>query len=223
MLTFFALGVVGMIVAGLLRGPRAVPAVSRSEAVRRVLRHIARRPIAEVADADAAVVRGAAVAVDEPLVAPLSGRSCIGYHVLIRDSLLGETVVDHARCGRFTVVDSTAEVLVSAEGLELAATEAPPMHLSPPLPPAIAAWVPPSWRSHNLVLTEGVLVEGAQVAACGVMQMTIAAGGMYRDGRAQRVLIASPTFPLVASPDRDLEAPSPRPVRPEELRDQPAT
>lgn len=222
MLTVLVLGVAGVILAGLFKPPRESPGVSRSEAVRRVLRHIARRPIAELSDADAAVVRGHAVAVDEPLVAPLSGRSCIGYHVLIRDYLLGEIVVDHARCGRFAVADGTGEVLVSADGLELAATEAPPMYLSPPLAPTIARWVPPSWRGHTLVLTEGLLIPGAQVAACGVMQTAIAAGGMYRDGRAQRVLIASPTFPLVASPDRDLEAPSPHPVRPEDLRDQPA-
>jgi hypothetical protein len=222
MLTVIGLGVVGVILVGLFRPPRATPSVSRSEAVRRVLRHIARRPIAELADADAAVVRGAAVAVDEPLVAPLSGRSCIGYHVLIRDYLLGEIVVDHARCGRFAVVDDTGEVLVSADGLELAATEAPPMYLWPPLAPTIARWVPPSRRGSSLVLTEGVLVAGAQVAACGVMQTSIAAGDLYRDGRAQRVLIASPTFPLVASPDRDLAAPSPHPVRPEDVRDQPA-
>ncbi|MGH2900290.1 MAG: hypothetical protein ACRDMZ_16570, partial [Solirubrobacteraceae bacterium] len=113
-------------------------------------------------------------------------------------------------------------VLVSAEGLELAAIEAPPLVLIPPLPPAFVRWVPPPWRSYNLVLTEGVLLPGAQVAVCGVMTTAIGAGDMYREGSARRLLISSPTFPLVASPDRDLEVPSPRPVRPEELRDQPA-
>jgi hypothetical protein len=40
---------------------------------------------------------------------------------------------------------------------------------------------------------------------------------MYRDLHTRGELIASPTFPLVASPDPDLVRPSPRPYRPEEL------
>jgi hypothetical protein len=110
---------------------------------------------------------------------------------------------------------------VSSEGLELAATEAPPLYLSVPLPPFIAHGVPPSWRGQVVFVTEGVLLAGAQVAACGVMQTAIAASDLYREGRTHRVLIASPTFPLVASPDRDLELPSPMPMRPEDVRDLP--
>jgi hypothetical protein len=197
--------------------------VDRSEAVRRVLRHIVRRPIAELADADAAVVRGAAIAVDDPLVAPLSGRSCIGYHLLVRDSSFGEILVDHACCGRFAIADDTGKVLVSSEGLELAATEAPGLYLSVPLPPFIAHRVPLSWRGQVVFVTEGVLLAGAQVAACGVMQTAIGASDLYREGCAYRMLIASPTFPLVASPDRDLEVPSPSPIRPEDVRELPAS
>ncbi|HZJ68200.1 MAG TPA: hypothetical protein VFD36_32085 [Kofleriaceae bacterium] len=223
MLTVIAIGLLSALALGLLQVPRTPLTVSRSEAVRRVLRHIARRPIAQLADADAAVVRGEAVAVDDPLVAPLSGRRCIGYHLLIRDRTLGEILVDHARCARFIIVDDTGEVLVRSEGLEFAAIEAPPMFVAWPLPPPIARWVPPSWRGKTVVITEGVLLPGAPVAACGVMQTTIAAGELYREGRAHRVLVTSPTFPLVASPDRDLEEPSPNPVRPEELRDLPAS
>lgn len=100
MLTVIAIGLLSALALGLLQVPRTPLTVSRSEAVRRVLRHIARRPIAQLADADAAVVRGEAVAVDDPLVAPLSGRRCIGYHLLIRDRTLGEILVDHARCAR---------------------------------------------------------------------------------------------------------------------------
>jgi len=222
MLTVVAIGLVSVLVLRLVQGPRAT-AVSRSEAVRRVLRHIARRPIAELAEGDAAVVRGMAVAVDEPIVAPLSGRSCIGYHLLIRDSLTGEILVDYARCQRFFVIDDTGEVLVRSMGLELAATEAPPLHLWLPLPPYVLRWLPPSWRGQGVMITEGVLMPDAQVAACGVMQKTLVAGDLYREGHAHCVLVASPTFPLVASPDRDLEVPSPRPVRPEELRGQPAS
>ena len=135
MLTVIAIGLLSALALGLLQVPRTPLTVSRSEAVRRVLRHIARRPIAQLADADAAVVRGEAVAVDDPLVAPLSGRRCIGYHLLIRDRTLGEILVDHARCARFIIVDDTGEVLVRSEGLEFAAIEAPPMFVAWPLPP----------------------------------------------------------------------------------------
>jgi hypothetical protein len=222
MLTVVIIGLAGVLVTRLLQGPRDT-VVSRSEAVRRVLRHIARRPIAELTEGDAAVIRGMAVAVDDPLVAPLSGRPCIGYHVLIRDHLSGDILVDHARCQRFFVVDDTGEVLVRSAGLELAAIEAPRVLLSVTRTPYIARWLPPAWRGDLVVVTEGMLVPSATVAACGVMQTTLAAGELYREGRTHRVLVASPTFPLVASPDRDLEVPSPRPMRPEELRDLPAS
>jgi len=222
MLTVVIIGLAGVLVTRLLQGQRDAT-VSRSEAVRRVLRHIARRPISELTEGDAAVVRGTAVAADDPLVAPLSGQPCIGYHVLIRDHLSGDVLVDHARCQRFFVVDDTGEVLVRSAGLELAAIEAPPVLYSVTLAPFIARWLPPTWRGDAVIVTEGKLVPGASVAACGVMQATVVAGELYREGRTHCVLVASPTFPLVASPDRDLEVPSPRPMRPEELRDQPST
>ena len=219
MLTVLALGVIGALVAGFASAIRQPSRVSRTEAVRRVLWHIERKPIGALAEGEAAVVRGTAVAIDDPLVAPLSGQSCIGYHLVIRSHPLGEIAVDHARCGAFAVADATGEARVSPDGLELVVSHAPSHLVWPPLPADLLAWVPPRWRGGAIVVSEGVLIEGQQVAVCGVMQAAIAAGELYREGHTRRELTASPTFPLVASPDEDLEAQSHRPIRPEELRD----
>ena len=64
-----------------------------------------------------------------------------------------------------------------------------------------------------------MLLEGMSVAVCGVVHLAPAAGELYREARHSLELVASPTFPLVASPDPDLAVPSHRPHRPEELRD----
>ena len=190
----------------------------RSEAVRRMLRHIARQPIAELAEGSAAVVRGTAGAVDEPLIAPVSGRPCIGYHLLVRDAASEFVIVDHARCGAFSIRDDTGTLHIHCEGLELAVVQVP-QYLGPPLPPAIAALLPRPWRGVPVRWSEGVLLENMSVAACGVVHLAPAAGELYREARHSLEFVASSTFPLVASPDPDLAVPSPRPYRPEELRD----
>jgi hypothetical protein len=123
--------------------------------------------------------------------------------------------------------DATGELRVSNEGLELAVTDAHCHVLHPPLPAFALPWIPPRWRRHSVLFSEGLLVDGAHAAACGVMRTSICAGEVptvggeaYRGGHARNELVASSRFPLVASPDRDLEVPSPRPVRPEQLRGQ---
>lgn len=190
----------------------------RSEAVRRMLRHIARQSIAELAEGGAAVVRGTAGAVGEPLTAPVSGLPCIGYHLLVRDAASEFVIVDHARCGAFSISDDTGTLQIDREGLELAVVQAP-QYLGPPLPPAIAALLPRPWRGEPVRWSEGVLLEGMSVAVCGVVHLAPAAGELYREARHSLELVASSTFPLVASPDSDLAVPSHRPYRPEELRD----
>lgn len=192
--------------------------VSRSEAVRRVVRHLVRRPIDELHDGDAAVVRGTASAIVPPLLAPISGRPCIGYHVRIYLQAGYALIVDHARCNSFEITDATGRVCVRAEGLELAVTTEPLSPAWPPLPPPLLLLLPAHCHGQPVRWTEGLLLEGAQVAACGVMRTTVIGGEMYRDLHTRGELIASPTFPLVASPDPDLAWPSPRPYQPEELR-----
>jgi hypothetical protein len=209
------LGLVGLVV--LTVWPRREGPVSRPEAVRRVLYHIARRSICELSEGEAAVVRGIANAITEPLLAPLSRRPCIGYHVRIQ-TFDGRVIVDQARCAPFALADDTGAVGVRGEGLELAVTDAPVFVAYPPLPPQLAPWVPPAIRHLPLHITEGLLLPGLEVAVCGVLQTAIVAGTMYRDREIRYELTSSPTFPLVASPDADLVEPPPRPIRPEELR-----
>jgi hypothetical protein len=188
----------------------------RSEAVRRVLRHITRRPIAELAEGGAAVVRGTAVTVDAPLIAPVSGVPCIGYHLLVH--VCDAIAVDDARCGSFAIDDGTGTLRVDRDDLEFVALDAP-VRYGPELPPAIAARIPRAWLGLPVRWTEGVLRPGMSVAACGLVSFATGAGEMYREARRNIELIASPSFPLVASPDADLAVPSHRPYQPEELRD----
>lgn len=223
MLTVVALGMTAMLVAQVVRrlSQRVPPVqVSRSEAVRRMIRHIARRHIGELAEGDAAVVRGTASALADPLISPLRGRPCIGYHVLIRDHLLGTALVDHARCSSFAISDGTGRVDVPGDGIELAAVDVTFRVYSPPLPPALQRWLPPAWQAQTIAVSEGLLLDGMEVAACGVMRGAIGAGEHYREVQVHRELTGSPSFPLVASPDRDLVEPSHAPVSPEELWNQ---
>src|SRR4051812_50124610 len=129
------LGLVGLVVLA-VRSQRHDRALPRHEAVRRVLYHIERRSICELSEGEAAVVRGAAIAIAGPLIAPLSRQRCIGYHLRIQ-RFDGAPLVDHAPCGAFAVADDTGAVGVSADGLELAATDGPVVIMYPPLPPEL--------------------------------------------------------------------------------------
>jgi hypothetical protein len=210
------LGLVGLIALhGLSPRPRAP--VPRHEAVRRILRHIARRSIRDLVEGEAAVVRGTAIAIADPLIAPLTGRPCIGYHLQIL-SFDGEVLVDRAGCTAFAVADDTGEIAVRAEGLEFAAIEAPMVTALWPPPLHIRNLIPAAQHGHVRYYTEGVLLPGASVGVCGVLYTPVIAGDLYREAKVRRELIASPMFPLVASSDSDLAVPSPRPVRPEDLR-----
>ena len=69
----------------------------------------------------------------------------------------------------------------------------------------------PSRRTRVVEVREGVLLPGADVLVCGVPAIALAATD-YRDGSTAIELIATPTFPLVASPDADLFHPGRRPI-----------
>lgn len=210
------LGLLGLIALHRLSPRRGAP-VPHHEAVRRVLRHIARRSIRDLTEGEAAVVRGTAIAIADPLIAPLTGRRCIGYHLRILD-VDGAVVVDRARCAAFVVADDTGEIAVRGEGLEFAAVDVPMATNIPPLPVQLQRLVPTALHDQLVHYTEGVLLPGAPVGVCGVLHTPVIAGDLYREAKVRRELVASPTFPLVASSDPDLAVPSPRPVRPEDLR-----
>jgi len=210
------------------RGPRplplpAGPPENRGEAVRRVLKHLQRKTIAELEEGSAAVIIGTVHEVDgvERLTAPISGTSCLGYHLDVRRAVLARNVWflqvhDRARCVKLEVRDATGSVLVEPERLELAITDGPIGRWDPPLPPPIAAVVPPAFRGGPVTVEEGLLQPGATILVCGVVATEQLATD-YRDGKQRFVLRASATFPLVASTDPDLLTQGDRPIAPEEL------
>lgn len=213
----------------LRRGPLGVPYPAgppedRGEAVRRVLKHLQRRTIGELADGTAAVVEGEARAIPGvPLLrAPVTGVECLGYHLDVRaihadDGFHSPQLREEARCVALDVVDATGTVRIDATGLELAITAGPIGRWEPPLPRQILALVPPQYHYWSVSVEEGVLLPGATVLVCGVAMNELAATD-YRDGAETLVMRATATFPLVASTDADLFRAGHRPVAPEELR-----
>lgn len=203
--------------------PPGEPPRDRGEAVRRVLKHLQRRTIAELGDGTAAVVAGTVRAIQgvSLLRAPFTGSECIGYHLDVRAARLEHGIHfpqlrEEARCVSFEVVDATGTLLVHAEGLELAVTDGPIGTWHPPLPLHVSALVP-AYHYYPVTVEEGLLLEGAQVLVCGVAVREAAASD-YRDGAQRLVMRATSTFPLVASSDADLFKATDRPIAPEELR-----
>lgn len=189
----------------------------RAEAVRRVLKHLERKTIAELTEGTAAVIEGTVRAGSAlALVSPYAGRPCVGYHLDVRrawmDNFTFHQVYEEARCGDFEIEDATGIIRVSGSGLELAITDGPFVYADP-CPPQLRG------RVHvvgPLTIEEGVLVPGDKVLVCGVVMTELAATD-YRDGKPVYTLRATPSFPLVASSDRDLFLPGDRPIAPEEL------
>jgi hypothetical protein len=231
---FIGIGLGGMLAVAWIRTLRvgkqkALPAPGepprdRGEAVRRVLKHLQRKPIGELEDGTAAVVEGFARAIPGvPLLrSPATGVECLGYHLDIRATYLDHgfhlpQLREEARCVALDVVDATGAVRVTSEGLELAITDGPIGRWDPPLPPAILALVPPQYHLWSVTVEEGLLLPSTPILVCGVAVEELAATD-YRDGAPMLVMRATATFPLVASTDADLFRAGERPVRPEELR-----
>lgn len=210
------------------RGPKALPPPggtpeNRGEAVRRVLKHLQRKTIAELEEGSAAVVVGKvrAIAGVTPLRSPFSNTECLGFHIDVRLADLDQflripQVAEVARIVEIDVVDETGTVRVAAEGLELAITDGPIGRWNPPLPPALLHLVPPQYRHLPVTVEEGLLHPGMTVLVCGVAVRERGATD-YRDGASTLALRATATFPLVASTDPDLLVPGDRPIAAEEL------
>jgi len=237
MVSLFILGcVVGGVVALLGpmvkqafgKGQRALPPPggppeNRGEAVRRVLKHLQRKSIAELEEGSAAVIIGTvkAVAGVTPLRSPLSNTECLGFHIDVRVADLDEylripQLRDIAQIVEIDVQDATGTVRVSAEGLELAITDGPIARWNPPLPGSLLPFVPPHYQHRPVTVEEGLLHPGMTILVCGVAVRELGATD-YRDGAARLVLRASATFPLVASTDPDLLVQGDRPIAAEEL------
>lgn len=199
------------------------PPEDRAEAVRRVLKHLQRKTIAELEEGSAAVIIGTVKAITgiATLRSPLTGTECLGFHVDVRRAYLDETLrfrqlYELARIVEIEIEDSTGSVRVSAEGLELAITNGSIAQWHPPLPASLFPLVPPPFRHESVSVEEGLLHPGATLLVCGVAVRELGATD-YRDGASALVLRATATFPLVASTDPDLLLPSDRPIAPEEL------
>lgn len=200
------------------------PPEDRGEAVRRVLKHLQRKTIAEIREGDAAVIIGTVHSLDgvATIESPIGGHACLGYHVDIRSAVFDQymrlrQLHDEARGTLIEVRDATGSVLVDPQGLELAITDQRAQMRHPPHPPQIVRRIP-TWAHHlPVTVEEGLLQPGARILVCGVVARELAATD-YRDGEHRLVLRASATFPLVASTDRDLFDPGDRPIAPEELR-----
>jgi hypothetical protein len=202
----------------------ARPPQDRGEAVRRVLKHLQRRSVAELREGEAAVIVG--IIHEVPGVArvrsPISHTECLGFHLDIRRVDFDPPVwtfvqlYEHALMVDVDIRDDSGAIRVDARGLELAITDAPIARWSPPLPPALLALVPPQFHHAPITVEEGLLHAGARILVCGVVERSLAPTD-YRDGASAFVLRASSTFPLVASSDADLLTPGARPIAPEEL------
>ena len=180
-----------------------------------MLKHIERKTIAELAEGEGAVIIGTVIG-EATMRSPISGVSCIGYHVRIHDQgFEPRQLHDEARCGAFAVQDTTGTIAVDVTGLELAMTSPLPRFMAPPHPNAVGVRVP-AYYHLPLVLDECVLLAGMRVLVCGVVTREVTATD-YRDGRTNLRLRASATFPLVASTDADLFVVPDRPIAPQEL------
>jgi hypothetical protein len=206
-----------------LPAPSGALPEDRGESVRRLLKHLQRRSIAELAEGDAAVIVGTVRALPGValLRSPVSNTECLGFHVDVRSGELDtflrfRQLQEIAQMVDIAVDDETGTVQVRAEGLELAITDGPIGRWHPPLPPPIAALVPTRFHGHPVTVEEGLLQPGAKILVCGVVMHERSATG-YRDGGTVLVLRATQTFPLVASTDPDLLVPGERPIEPGEL------
>jgi len=211
----------GVSLARLLGNKRALPPgggpAERPENVRRILKHLVRAPIAELVDGTASVIHGR-VSGEARLQAPLSWTPCIGFHVWIRAaSLERELLYDLARCGDLTLTDTSSALAVRGAGLELAITQAESQSYEPPLPTWLREMIEPRHHWTGVTVSEGLLRSGDEALVCGVASVERGVDN-YRDGETVTVsLVATPTFPLVASTDADLIAPGVRPIDPAEL------
>ncbi|HPH67261.1 MAG TPA: hypothetical protein PLF40_16010 [Kofleriaceae bacterium] len=188
------------------RLPPAGETKERAEKVRRMLKHLTRKTINQLVEGEAAVVVGHAfpVAGAPPLVSLLQQQPCLAFHAEQRtaDALLRED----AACGDFLLRDATGTVLVRGAQLEFAV--------------AVGPWFQRTVIGHDgvfVVHREALLLPGAEVAVCGAVVMRALAADDYRESTHQMEIVATPTFPAVASTDDDITVPPEVPIAPQDV------
>lgn len=221
-------GVIGYVIKALRVAPdhpsrrKPLPAGAgqprdRAEAVRRILKHLERKTIAELTEGAAAVIDGTVrIYSAQLLLSPYAGKPCIGYHLDVRNAWMEDftfrQLYEEARCGDFEIEDDTGVIRVSGHSLDLAITDGPFLILEQ-VAPQLASRI---HAQGSVTIEEGLLLPGARVLVCGVVTSELSATD-YRDGKPVYTLRATPSFPLVASTDADLFFPGDRPIAPEEL------
>jgi hypothetical protein len=204
----------------LFKPPKALPPGAgpsdRVEGVRRMLKHLVRGSVAQLADGTAAVLHGRATGTPA-LRTPLSNQPCLGFHLSIRTLTFDATLLyDHAVCGDFVLADETGQVAVRGRGLDLAITKIEATRYDAPYPEWLLPLLP-RYLPLGVEVREGRLMPGDEVLVCGVAALERDVDN-YRDGEVILVeLRATPTFPLVASTDPDLVMQGDRPIDPAEL------
>lgn len=153
--------------------------------------------------------------VEEPLVAPLSGRRCAHYHVVVEVSK-GESgwqrFVEDEEGRDFLLSDGTGRALVRMSGAEVAVTK--DVHFRSgtfnAATPSLELFLAKhgrgikDWFGFNRPLRykEGVLEDGEEVTVCGVGRWEDGQGAGNRERRL--VLEGTVAHPLLVSDDTDV-------------------
>lgn len=169
------------------------PIQNRTEYVRRLLKHVERKTIAELTEGQAAVIRGRVRALPNvPLI--LTSQPDVGAIAInIRHlNSLGEQFTEEWSCRDFELVDETGAIRVEGKSVDVAITVA----------------VVPLRTLYTIVGTrfEGVILPDTEVLVLGMVSIDSEATD-YRDGEQQRVLRVTESFPVAVSNDRDLFEP----------------
>lgn len=94
---------------------------SKKAIIKRQLKKMPVRPLGSVAEGETARITGKAVLVGEPLIAPLSGRECCHYHVLIEQkvstgkSSYWKTIVEEEKGTDYLVEDDGSHACLDAK------------------------------------------------------------------------------------------------------------
>lgn len=194
---------------------------SEAARMRRALKGAPKRTIAEVFDGEIAKIAGVVRAATPLLAAPLSGRSCVFYEVLVEEyrssgrSGHWESIVRESSAVDFLVVDDTGTALVETARMKVLPvhdTELSSGFLHDATPELQAFLARHGESSEGLIFNrrlryrEGVFEPGERVRVLGRARWELAPGtgepGVgYRDVPKRLVLCAPSQSDLVASDD----------------------
>ncbi len=156
---------------------------SREATIKREIGHLPRVLIDQFPESAVGKIVGRLVYVDEPLRAPLTGRCCAQYRVIVEEyrssgnSGSWHTIIEDEKSRDFMLWDETGEALVRMSGAQVAVTKDTHYRsgtfndATPLLESFLAKHRHQStgvFFNKNLRYKEGVLEEGEEVAICGM-------------------------------------------------------